>query len=182
MRISMLLLMAALLTGCASRLATVHVPAAPPSVRQAVPDSLFDVSLEAIGPIDPAGTPTRPREVLRLADTIDAPSRQFVRASFGREGVTLTLPTAQYQFAAPAWGETLHVLPDTASGGVRGEVTGQPEERQLKAKVIEAPRTWHERLWERVRSWLAGVGLVAILAVFAAAASRMGLVQIPFLR
>jgi len=88
--------MAALLTGCASRLQAVRVPSAPPSVRQAVPDSLFDVSVEAIGPIDPAGTPTRPREVLRLADTIDAPSRQFVRASFGREDVTLTLPSAQY--------------------------------------------------------------------------------------
>lgn len=182
MRISVLLLVALLLTGCAGRLATVRVPAASSSVRASVPDSLFDVSLEAIGPIDPAGAPTRPREVLQLADTLDAPPSQFVRASFGREGVTLTLPTAQYQFAAPAWGETLHVLPDTASGGVRGEVTGQPKERQLKAEVVEAPRRWHERLWERMRSWLAGVVLVAILAVLVAVASRMGLVRRSFTR
>ncbi len=176
-RLPLLLLAFLLLAGCAKSLKTVRVPAEPSSVRAELPDTLAGVSLDEIAPIDPAGVPTEPLRVARLADTIDAPTAEVVRAQIGPNAVTFTLPTVEYTFERPAWGETLHVLARGNHGGLRAEVTGEPEARELEAEVLDERKPWPVRLWKRLTTSLAWIGLFALVGFSLFVAARLGLVS-----
>lgn len=187
MRAAFLFLIALLLAGCARSLKTVRVPAEAPSVRAAAPDTLTGVALAEIAPIEPAGVPTRPRTVARFQDTLDAPTAEMVKAKIGPETVVFTLPSRQFIFERPAWGETLHVLakgnsPDANSDELRAEVTGTPEARELEAEIPEDSEPWHARQWNRLKTSLAWIGFFALLGFALFIASRFGPLRLPFLR
>lgn len=154
----LILLVAIGLAGCTG-LDTVTIPAQPTSLRTEVSNSMLAVT--APEEIEPAGAATLPRRVETFQDTLDAPAEDLVKATVNDDQVVILTPVQRYTFEAPAYGETLEVLA-RQGGGVRAELTGQPEPQTIEAEVTRPEPPWYRQWWRGVKSSLAGFGALCL--------------------